>query len=121
MTDAVTGYVKLITEPSGTTQFLMQQLYDSFRITCKGTVAQDIKAQQMTENGNKIDTYLKSTVSKDNNLKETTTTNGPQGTVSQKTQQSVQLLLRGINLVIENISTINPEFAKYFDWSMQKL
>ena len=65
-------------------------------------------------------TYLKATVSKvkvDNNLKVTATTNGRQDTVSQKTQQSVQLLLRGVNRLIENINTINLEFAKHIHWS----
>ena len=47
----------------------------------------------------------------------TATTNGPQGTVSHKTQQSVQLLLRGVNRLLENINTTNPEFAKHIDWS----
>ena len=47
----------------------------------------------------------------------TATTNGPQGTVSHKTQQSAQLLLRGVNRLLENINTINPEFAKHIDWS----
>ena len=64
--------------------------------------------------------YLKLAVSKvkeDNNLKETATTNGPEGKVSQKTQQSVQLLLRGVNRLFENINTITPEFAKHIDWS----
>ena len=68
----------------------------------------------------KINTYLRSTVSKvkeDNDLKETAATNGPQGTVSQKTQQSVQLLLRGINRLLENINMINPEFVEHIDWS----
>ena len=57
-----------------------------------------------------------SKVKEDNNLKETATTNSPQGTVSQKTQQSVQLLLRGVNRLLVNIITINPEFAKHIDW-----
>ena len=41
VTDAATGVVKLITEQSGTTQFLKQLglLYDSFGITCKGTAS----------------------------------------------------------------------------------
>ena len=63
----------------------------------------------MVQKVNEINTYLKATVSKvklDNNLKETATTNGPEGTVSQKTQQSVQLLLRGVNRLLENINTI---------------
>ena len=37
--------------------------------------------------------------------------------MSQKTQQFVLLLLRGINCLIENINTINPQFAKHIDWS----
>ena len=68
-----------------------------------------------------LNTYLKSTVSKvkeGNNLKETATTNGPRGTVSEKMQQSVYLLLRGVNRLLENINAIlNPEFAKHIDWS----
>ena len=36
--------------------------------------------------------------------------------MSQKTQQSVQLLLRGVNRLLVNIITINPEFAKHIDW-----
>lgn len=90
---AATGNVKLITEMSGTTQFLkhLGLLYDSFRITCKGTIAQDVTPQQMVQKVNKINTYLQATLSK---VKETATTNGSQGTVSQKTQPSLQLLLR---------------------------
>ena len=37
--------------------------------------------------------------------------------MSHKTQQSAQLLLRGVNRLLENINTINPEFAKHIDWS----
>ena len=36
--------------------------------------------------------------------------------MSQTTQQSVQLLLRGVNRLLENINTIDPEFAKHIDW-----
>ena len=53
----------------------------------------------MVQKMNEINTYLKAAVSKveeDNNLKESATTNGPQGTVSQKMQQSFQLLSRGV-------------------------
>ena len=73
----------------------------------------------MVQKVNELNTYLKVTVSKvkeDNNLNETATTNGPQqDTVSQKTQQSVQLLLRGVNRLLENVNTIYPEFAKHID------
>ena len=43
------------------------------------------------------------------------TTNGPQETVSRRTQ-SLRLLLRGVNRLLENINTVNPEFAKHIDW-----
>ena len=112
MTDAATGKVKLITELSGTTKFLkhLSLLYDSFGITCRGTIAQHITPQQMVQKVNELNTYLKATVSKVkedscSNLKETATTNGPQGTVSQKTQESVELLSRGVNRLLENINT----------------
>ena len=62
----------------------------------------------MVQKVNEIKTYLKATffkVKEDNNLKETATTNGPQGTVSQKTQESVELLSRGVNRLLENINT----------------
>ena len=80
MTDAATENVKLITELSGTTQFLkhLGLLYDSFGITCKKTFAQHITLQQLVQKMNEKKTYLKATVSKvkeDNNLKETATTN----------------------------------------------
>ena len=86
VTDAATGNVKLITELSGKTQFLkhLGLLYGSFRISCKGTIAQHIRPQQMVQKLNGTNIYLKATVSKvkeDNNLKETATTNGSQGTV----------------------------------------
>ena len=37
--------------------------------------------------------------------------------MSQETQLSVHLLLRGVNRLLENINAINPEFAKHIDWS----
>ena len=37
--------------------------------------------------------------------------------MSRKTQQSVQLLLRGISLLLENIDAVNLEYAKDIDWS----
>ena len=102
------------------TSKVVELFYDSFGITCKRTIAQHITPQQLVQKVNEEkNTYLKATVSKvkeDNNPKETTTINSPQGTVSQKTQQSVQLLLRGVDRLLENINTLNPEFAKHINW-----
>ena len=38
-------------------------------------------------------------------------TNCPEGTVSKKTQDSLTLLRKGMNRLIENISSINPSFV----------
>ena len=74
VTDAATGNVKLITELSATTQFLkhLGLLYDSYGITCKETASQHVTPQQLVQNVKKINTYLRSTVSKvkeDNDLR----------------------------------------------------
>ena len=113
--DTATGNVKLITELSGTTQFLkhLGLLYDSFGIS----VRELFPRTTATANGEKgaLIRHLSQSnsfqVKEVNNLKERATTNGPQGTVSQKTQQCAQLLLRGVNRLLENINTINREIA----------
>ena len=63
-------------------------LYDTFGITCKASTSQPITPEQVIQNLNTVDEYIKATVmnfKETNNLKEDSTTNGPQGTVSQKT------------------------------------
>ena len=44
-------------------------------------------------------------------LSEMSATNGPQGTVSQKTQVSVSLLKKGIDRLYMNVIDVNLEFA----------
>lgn len=44
-------------------------------------------------------------------LSETSATNGPQGTVSQKTQVSVSLLKKGMDRLYLNVIDVDPEFA----------
>ena len=44
-------------------------------------------------------------------LRETSATNGPQGTVSQKTQVSVSLLKKGMDRLYMNVIDVDPEFA----------
>ena len=43
-------------------------------------------------------------------VKESRVTNCPEGTVSKKTQDSLTLLRKGMNRLIENINSINPLF-----------
>ena len=56
-------------------------------------------------------------VKEDNQLKESSTTNGPQGTVSQKTQQSVQLLLKALERFLRRTQMINPKFVEHIFWT----
>ena len=108
-TGAAAGKIKLITALSGTTNFLSHLgfLYDSFGITCKGSTSQTITPEEVSQNVEKVNDYIKSTVrnvKETNHLKEGSfrlfrSTNGHQGTVtvSKKTQDSVELLLNDVN------------------------
>ena len=114
-TDAAAGKIKLMTGLSGTRNFLSHLgiLYDSFSITCKGSTSQPITPEQVTQNVKKVNEYIKSTVrnvKETNHLKEDSATNGPQGTVSKKTQDSFELLLNGVNSLIKNTTRVNQEY-----------
>lgn len=114
-TDAAAGKIKLITGLSGTTNFLSHLgiLYNSFGIVCKGSTSQTITPEEVSQNVEKVNDYIKSTVrnvKETNHLKEGSATNGPQGTVSKKTQDSVELLLNGVNNLIRNITNVSPEY-----------
>ena len=90
-TDAAAGKIKLMMGFSGTTDFLKHLgiLYDTFGITYKAPTSQPITPEQVIQNLNTVDEYIKATVmngKETNSLKEDSTTNGPQGTLSQKTQ-----------------------------------
>ena len=50
-----------------------------------------------------------------NNLKEDSTTNGPQGTVSQKTQTSIELQLNGVKSLMNKVAIVNPNYDT-MDW-----
>ena len=50
------------------------------------------------------------------NLKEDSTTNGPQGTVSQETQTSIELLLNGVNSLMSKVTNVNPNYKDTIDW-----
>ena len=47
---------------------------------------------------------------------ESKATNGPQVTVSQKTQNSVELPLNGVDSLIRNTTTVNSEYKDNIDW-----
>ena len=112
---------KLLTGLSGTTDFLKHLgiLYDTFGITCKAATSQPITPEQVIQNLNTVDGYIKATVmnvKETNNLKENSTTNGPQGTVSQKTQTSIELLLNGVKSLVSKVIVVNPSYKDTIDW-----
>ena len=94
-------------------------LYDTFGITCKASTSQSITPEQVIQNLNRVDEYIKATVmnvKETNNLKEDSTTNGPQGTVSQKTQTSIELLLNGVKSLMSKVTNVNPNYKDTIDW-----
>jgi len=106
---------------SGTTDFLKHLgiLYDTFGITCKTSTTQPITPEQDIQNLNTVDEYIKATVmnvKETNNLKEDSTTNGPQGTVSQTTQTSMELLLNGVKSLMSKVTIVNPNYKDTIDW-----
>ena len=87
-------------------------LYDAFGITCKASTSQPITPEQVIQNLNRVDEYIKATygdvmnVKETDNLNEDSTTNGPQGTVSQKTQTSIELLLNGAKSLMSKVTNV---------------
>ena len=113
VTDVAVGTIKLVTGLSKTVTFLKNLvcLYDTFGIHEKGTPAQKVTLKEAKENVDKVYSEVKRTVA---SVKErfnlSRETNGPEGTVSKKTQDSLTLLRKGMNRLIENINSINPLF-----------
>ena len=106
---------------SGTSDVLehLGILYDTLGIICKASTSQPITPEQVIQNLNTVDEYIKATVMniKDtNNLKEDSTTNGPQGAVSKKTQTSIELLLNGAKSLMSKVTNVNPNYKDTIDW-----
>ena len=82
-------------------------------------LAKPLPLSQLRQSLNTVDEYIKATVmnvKERNNLKEDSTTNGPQGTVSQKTQISIELLLNGVKSLMSKVTTVNPNYKDTIDW-----
>ena len=82
-------------------------------------LAKPLPLSQLRQSLNTVDEYIKATVmnvKERNNLKEDSTTHGPQGTVSQKTQISIELLLNGVKSLMSNVTTVNPNYKDSIDW-----
>ena len=89
--------------------------YDTFGIHSKGLKPEGVSLKQAKEHVSKIDNYAKDTVSKVKErcqLSETSATNGPQETVSKKTQVSVSLLKKEMDRLYKNMMEVNPQFVE---------
>jgi len=65
-----------------------------------------------------VNEYIRNTVAEVKqhyNMKETAATNGPEGTVSKKTQVSLELLEQGMRGLQDNIKNINQEYLDDVD------
>ena len=117
VTDVSAGEVKIVTRLGETISFLkiLGSLYDTFEIHSRDMKPEGVSLKQAKQNVTKIDNYVRGTVSKVKEryqLSETSATNGPQGTVSQKTQVSVSLLKKEMDRLYMNVIDVNPEFAE---------
>ena len=54
-------------------------------------------------------------------LKEDSTTNGPQGTVSQETQASIELLLNSVKSLMSKVTNANPNYKDTVDIESEEL
>ena len=112
--DVAAGTIKLVSGLSGTVSFLqaLGSLYDSFGIPAQSTEKtdmslQDAKVSYVNDNITKTVSEVKQRY----RMKETTATiNGPEGTVSKKTQVSLNLLEQGMCRLHDSITTINKDF-----------
>ena len=128
------GTIKLVTGLSKTVTFLKNLgcFYDTFGIHEKDTPAKKVTLREGKENVDKVCSEVQRTVASEKgrfNLSSlrvdvyrsyrrrlhagynlSRETNGPEGTVSKKTQDSLTLVRKGMNRLIENINSINPLF-----------
>ena len=73
--------------------------------------------KNIIENLNTVDEYIKAAVMNvKHNLKEDSTPNGPQGTVSQKTQTSIDILMNGAKSLMSKVTNVNPNYKDTINW-----
>ena len=113
VTDVAVGTIKLVTGLSKTVTFLKNRgcLYDTFGRHEKGTPAKKVTLREAKENVDKVCSEVQRIVaSVKGRFNLSRETNGPEGTVSKKTQDSLTMLRKEVNRLIQNINSINPLF-----------
>lgn len=89
-----------------------------FGIIRKGATSQPIPLEQFNQNV-KVHGYIKSIIGKEeetNQLKKDSTTNGPEGSVSQKISYFIELWKNGVSSLIRKIAIINIDYKDNVDW-----
>ena len=118
VTDVAAGCVKIVAGLSGTIKVLknLGSLYNSFGIHAKGAEATHISLHDAATNVSNICSYFKNTVT---DVKETKriagVTNGPEGTISAKTNVS---LLEQLHSGMESLVEV---FRMHADYDMENL
>ena len=120
VSDVAAGTIKLVSGLSGTVSFLqaLGSLYDSFGIRAQSTEKTDMSLQDAVNKVSYMNDNITKTVSdvkQRYRLKETTPTNGPEGTVSKKTQVSLNLLEQGMRQLHDSITCI-AVFSRFWNY-----
>ena len=111
VSDVSVGMVKIVAPLTGTVSFLqtLAKLYDSFGIGAQTVDSVSLSLQDAVNNVLSVNEYMyiKSTVA--------TVTNGPEGTVSKKTQVSLELLEQCMARLQNNLKSINEDYLGEVD------
>ena len=92
--------------------------HDSFGIGARTIDAVQLSLQDAVCNVSSVNAYIKNTVAEVRQhykMKETATINGPEGTVSSKTQESLVLLERGMEQLRDNVKNVNEDYLGDID------
>ena len=105
---------------TGTVSFLRNVgcLHDSFGIGARTIDAVQLSLQDAVCNVSSVNVYIKKPVAEVRQyykMKETTATDGPEGTVSSKTQESLVLLERGTEQLRDNVKNVNVDYLGDID------
>ena len=124
VTDASTGCVKLVSPLDGTTEFLkhLGDLYRNIGVHLKGQNATDaslVDAKTCLQN---LTSYLKKCVSDvQQQLGTNKITNGPEGTVSNKTNKSCELMLNSVTQLLTVLEVLSPEATEAINLVVESL
>ena len=119
ITDAQTGSVKLITSIKGIVKYLghLGLLYKAFSVHMKHQTVPKRSLPQAIELLEELDSYLETTTEKalshsnDVNDASTGKPRGFQGTISNQTKRSVNMILNGLKDLEALVKEHNPSFA----------